>query len=89
MEESRRIFGDRKGITYADDKHAATRGADALVIHTEWKAFRVPDFEMLAEELTSKVIFDGRNLYDPAMLKEHGWRYYAIGRGDSVVTKES
>lgn len=89
MEESRRIFGDIKGIAYADDKHAATRGADALVIHTEWKAFRVPDFEMLAEELTGKVIFDGRNLYDPAMLKEHGWTYYAIGRGDSVVKKES
>lgn len=88
MEEGRRIFGDREGITYVDDKHAATRGADALVIHTEWKAFRVPDFEMLADELTSKVIFDGRNLYDPAMLKEHGWTYYAIGRGDSVVKKE-
>jgi UDPglucose 6-dehydrogenase len=85
MDESRRIFGDREGITYVDDKHAATRGADALVIHTEWKAFRVPDFEMLADELNSKVIFDGRNLYDPAMLKEHGWTYYAIGRGDSVL----
>ena len=84
MEESRRIFGDREGITYFDDKHAATKGADALVIHTEWKAFRVPDFDRLADELNNKVIFDGRNLYDPEMLKEHGWSYFAMGRGDSV-----
>ena len=85
MEESRRIFGDREGITYFDDKHAATKGADALVIHTEWKAFRVPDFDRLADELNNKVIFDGRNLYDPEMLKEHGWSYFAMGRGDSVT----
>ncbi|MEN8212741.1 MAG: UDP-glucose/GDP-mannose dehydrogenase family protein [Pseudomonadota bacterium] len=87
MEESRRIFGDREGITYLDDKHAATRGADALVIHTEWKAFRVPDFDMLADELSNKLIFDGRNLYDPEMLRGHGWTYYAIGRGDSVTKR--
>ena len=85
MEESRRIFGDREWITYHDDKHAATKDADALVIHTECKAFRVPDFERLADELNNKVIFDGRNLYDPEMLKEQGWSYFAMGRGDSVT----
>ena len=89
MDECRRIFGEREGITYFDDKHAAAKGADALVIHTEWKTFRVPDFEMLADELGSKVIFDGRNLYDPEMLKEQGWTYFAIGRGDSITKRNA
>ncbi len=59
------------------------------MIHTEWKTFRVPDFEMLADELGSKVIFDGRNLYDPEMLKEQGWTYFAIGRGDSITKRNA
>ncbi len=83
-EESQRIFGDNERIEYATDKHVATEGADALVIHTEWKAFRVPELDVLETKLNSKVIFDGRNLYAPEELKAHGWTYYAIGRGDSV-----
>ena len=84
MDECKRIFGEREGVTYFADKYAVLDGSDALVIHTEWKAFRVPDFDHLADKLGSKVIFDGRNLYDPQMLKEHGWSYFAMGRGDSV-----
>ena len=58
-------------------------GADALAIVTEWKEFRSPDFDFLKKQLKSPVIFDGRNLYDPAMMKKQGFKYYAIGRGEA------
>jgi UDPglucose 6-dehydrogenase len=58
----------------------AVRGADALVILTEWKAFRSPDFDALKAALKSPVIFDGRNLYEPAVVAAHGLEYYPIGR---------
>jgi UDPglucose 6-dehydrogenase len=67
-----------------DTKEAAAEGADALVICTEWKRFMAPNFEQLASSLRQKLIFDGRNLYDPERLAEQGWTYYAIGRGASV-----
>ena len=60
---------------------AAVRGADALVIITEWKAFRSPDFEAVKRALKTPVIFDGRNLYEPAVVRGHGLEYYPIGRG--------
>ena len=62
----------------------ATEGTDALVICTEWKRFMAPNFDQLAGDLRHKLIFDGRNLYDPERLAELGWTYYAIGRGASV-----
>ena len=65
-------------------KEEATEGADALVICTEWKRFMAPNFDQLAAALRHKLIFDGRNLYDPERLAELGWTYYAIGRGASV-----
>jgi UDPglucose 6-dehydrogenase len=65
-------------------KEAALHGADALVIVTEWKSFRVPDFKKMLDELHDKVIFDGRNLYDPARVEATGLAYYGIGRGRSV-----
>jgi UDPglucose 6-dehydrogenase len=55
-------------------------GADALVIMTEWKAFRSPDFAGLKRALKEPVIFDGRNLYDPVVVRGHGIEYHAIGR---------
>ncbi len=58
------------------------RGHDALAIVTEWKEFRSPDFDNLKKQLKSPVIFDGRNHYDPAMMKKQGITYYAIGRGE-------
>jgi UDPglucose 6-dehydrogenase len=59
---------------------AAVEGADALVIVTEWKEFRSPDFAALHEQLRARIVFDGRNLYDPALVKGAGLQYVAIGR---------
>jgi UDPglucose 6-dehydrogenase len=66
---------------------SALQGADALAIVTEWQEFRSPDFEGIRSMLRYPVIFDGRNLYDPALLERIGLRYFAIGRGESVVHK--
>lgn len=85
MEETQRIYGHRQGLKLTGTKESAIAGADALIICTEWKAFRAPDFSQLAEALSEKLIFDGRNLYDPERLKGDGWTYYAIGRGASLV----
>jgi UDPglucose 6-dehydrogenase len=81
MEETQRIYGDRDDLTLVGTKEAALRGAEALVILTEWQAFRAPDFDLIAEKLKAPVIFDGRNLYDPARMEKRGFSYYAIGRG--------
>jgi UDPglucose 6-dehydrogenase len=81
--EARRIWGERADLTLTARAREALDGADALVIVTEWKEFRSPDFEHLKKTLKTPVIFDGRNLYDPAALKKQGFSYYAIGRGDS------
>jgi UDPglucose 6-dehydrogenase len=81
MEETQRIYGDRADLTLVGTKEAALRGADALVVLTEWQAFRAPDFDMIAGKLAAPVIFDGRNLYDPARMAKRGFSYYAIGRG--------
>ncbi|MCP4341725.1 MAG: UDP-glucose/GDP-mannose dehydrogenase family protein [Desulfobulbaceae bacterium] len=84
MEEAQRIYGTRDDFTLMGTKEAALHGADALVIVTEWKSFRVPDFKKLHEELRDKAIFDGRNLYDPARVESVGLAYYGIGRGRSI-----
>ena len=80
MDEARRVFGDVPHLAYASSPLAACDGADALVVVTEWKEFRSPDFEDLKVRLKSPVIFDGRNLYDPALIRAAGFRYFAIGR---------
>ena len=84
MEECQRIYGSRDDLSLVGTKESALHGADALVICTEWSQFRAPDFDLIAETLTHKVIIDGRNLYDPALLKERGFAYYGIGRGESI-----
>ncbi len=81
MEETQRIYGDREDLVLCGTKEAALKGADALVVVTEWQAFRAPDFDLIAERLKEKAIFDGRNLYDPVRLARRGFAYYAIGRG--------
>jgi UDPglucose 6-dehydrogenase len=86
LEEARRVFGERAGLTLCKTAYEVAEGADALVIATEWKEFRSPDFDRLKSSLTSGVIFDGRNLYDPSILQRFGFTYYAIGRGQSLVT---
>ena len=84
MTETRRIYGDRPGLVLVSTPQEAVQGADALVICTEWKQFRVVDFALLKAQLSSPVIVDGRNLYDPAEVRRHGLLYFAVGRGDSV-----
>jgi UDPglucose 6-dehydrogenase len=81
MEEARRIFGDEPRLAYADSPSGALDGADALVIVTEWKEFRSPDFERIKASLKTPVVFDGRNLYEPSLVQSFGLDYQAIGRG--------
>ncbi|MDR3213480.1 MAG: UDP-glucose/GDP-mannose dehydrogenase family protein [Azoarcus sp.] len=81
MDEARRIFGDEyPGLGYAMRPMDAALGADALVIVTEWKEFRSPDFEVVRTALKQPVIFDGRNMYDPALMRRHGIEYHGMGR---------
>ncbi|MEI7430503.1 MAG: UDP-glucose/GDP-mannose dehydrogenase family protein, partial [Betaproteobacteria bacterium] len=80
MEETLRIYGQRNDLKLADNPMAAVEGADALLIVTEWKAFRSPNFDTLKSLLKNPVIFDGRNLYDPATLRKQGFEYFPIGR---------
>ena len=78
MKVAKGIFGGR--ITLADRSYDALRGADALAIVTEWNEFREPDFARMRKLLAAPVIFDGRNIYNPATMKQHGFTYYSIGR---------
>ncbi len=80
MAETQRIYGDRAGLSYCDSAEAALEGADALVVMTEWNVFRSPDFAGIRSKLSAPVIFDGRNVYDPEVLRAAGFDYYAIGR---------
>lgn len=80
MPEAKRIFGDEPRLKYADNPNAALQGADALLIVTEWKEFRSPDFDKIKASLKTPVIFDGRNLYEPALVKQAGLSYDSIGR---------
>jgi UDPglucose 6-dehydrogenase len=80
MTEARRIFGDEPRISYAENPDAALEGADALAIVTEWKEFRSPDFARIARTLKTPVIFDGRNLYEPKVVRDFGVDYQPIGR---------
>jgi UDPglucose 6-dehydrogenase len=84
MGETRRIYGDRSDLVLCDSVDETLVGADALAICTEWQEFRSPDFDILQKSLKYKVIFDGRNLYDPAFVGHHGLRYFAIGRGEAL-----
>jgi UDPglucose 6-dehydrogenase len=80
MHETQRIYGDESRLQYAESPMGALANADALVIVTEWKEFRSPDFEEIKKALKSPVIFDGRNLYDPKFVRSSGIEYFAIGR---------
>jgi len=81
MSEARRLFGEHRGLHLCASALQALEGADALAIVTEWPEFRSPEFAEMRRRLNEPVIFDGRNLYDPAQMQAQGWRYYAIGRG--------
>ncbi|HXF07068.1 MAG TPA: UDP-glucose/GDP-mannose dehydrogenase family protein [Candidatus Acidoferrales bacterium] len=80
MAEARRLYPDTEALTLCDDPLSCLDGAEGLVVMTEWNVYRSPDFDELKQRLRRPVIFDGRNLYDPRMLAEQGFGYYAIGR---------
>lgn len=79
-----KIYGPRPDLKLMPNKEAALHQAEALIICTEWPAFRAPDFAFIKNELKQPLIFDGRNLYDPTHLRNKGFIYYAIGRGERV-----
>ncbi|HEY8908196.1 MAG TPA: UDP binding domain-containing protein, partial [Rhodoferax sp.] len=78
--EARHCFPNEPALIYADNQSAALDNADALVIVTEWKEFRSPDFATIKAKLKAPIIFDGRNLYDPKTVRDLGFEYSAIGR---------
>jgi UDPglucose 6-dehydrogenase len=86
MGEARRSYGERPDLVLCQTPEDAIQGADALVILTEWNAFRSPDFEAIRATLKEPVIFDGRNLYDPDAVAAEGLYYYSIGRPRAVPT---
>ena len=83
MPEAQRMIGDK--ITYAKDEYDACVDADALVLVTEWPEFRVLNFRVLGKLLQSKLVFDGRNIYEPEEMREEGFTYYSIGRKTVVA----
>jgi UDPglucose 6-dehydrogenase len=84
MPEAKRIYGDRADLKFCRTPEETLENADALAIVTEWPVFSSPDFVRIKQDLKQPVIFDGRNLYDPAYLRGLGFSYYAIGRGDDI-----
>ena len=80
IDEAKRAIGPRGHLAYAANPMAAVDGADALVVVTEWKEFRSPDFDELRRRLVEPLVFDGRNLYDPALVRAAGLEHYGIGR---------
>ncbi|MBM2839376.1 MAG: UDP-glucose 6-dehydrogenase [Deltaproteobacteria bacterium] len=78
MDEARKVFGEK--IVYMKDNYEVVRDADALAVITEWNEFRRPNFDKMKSLMKSPVIFDGRNIYEPKEMKEHGFIYYGIGR---------
>ena len=80
MDEAQRIFGDDKRIAYATSPMQALDGADALAIITEWKEFRSPDFAEIRKRLRHPIVFDGRNLYEPQLVRDAGLEYHPVGR---------
>jgi UDPglucose 6-dehydrogenase len=83
--EARRIYGERADLVLCNRADKAVDGADCLAIVTEWREFRSPDFDFLKKALREPVVFDGRNLYDPTLMRQLGFRYFAIGRGEQLA----
>jgi UDPglucose 6-dehydrogenase len=86
MAEAQRIYGRRDDLELVADADAALHGADALVIVTEWQEFRSPDFEVIRDRLSHPAVFDGRNIYDPALVRSFGLKYHGIGRGEHLAS---
>lgn len=86
MDEARRIYGERENLLFCKTREAALQGADALAVVTEWNVFRSLDFEIIKSSLKAPVVFDGRNLYDPALMANQGIIHYSIGRLPTKAT---
>lgn len=71
-------------VTYVNDPYEATEGADALIVATEWRQFKQPDFRRLVSQLGAKTIFDGRNIYNPERCMDYGLTYVGIGRSSAL-----
>ena len=80
IQEAQHIYGERTDLSYADNPLNALNGADALIIVTDWKVFKSPDFNTIKAHLKQPVIFDGRNLFEPASVAAFGIEYHGIGR---------
>ncbi len=80
VHEARRIYQGHARIQFSDSHLSACSGADALVIVTEWKEFRSPDFALMKASMNAPIIFDGRNIYDPAAMRRMEFDYHPIGR---------
>lgn len=85
MHEAQRVMPAWQGLTYGENPQAVLPNADALIIVTEWKAFRSPDFTEMNQQLKTPVIFDGRNLFDPKRMQKEGFEYYPIGRQQITI----
>ena len=83
---ARRTFGDR--VTYCENNYQALEDADALIILTEWKPYRTPDFQRMRHLMREPIIFDGRNLFDPRRMRELGFEYTGIGRAGALTLQE-
>ncbi|CAG4910006.1 unnamed protein product, partial [Acidithrix sp. C25] len=86
MENARTIFCDATNLEMVDAMYTAVEGADALILVTEWKQFRAPDFELISKLMVSPVVFDGRNQWNPAKLASLGFTYRGIGRGSNTLS---
>ncbi len=82
--EAKHMLAGNAKVSFATDAMSALQGADALAIVTEWKTFRAPDFAAMKAALKSPTVFDGRNLYEPEVMREQGFAYYPIGRRQTV-----
>ena len=79
-DEARRIYGNRSELVLASDPYEAVQDADGLIVVTEWNIFRSPDFDEIGKRMRGRVIFDGRNIYDPEKVRKKGFDYLGIGR---------
>lgn len=84
IEEAKHALGSNKNVSFASSAMDALKGADALLIVTEWKTFRAPDFAAMKAQMKAAIVFDGRNLYEPADMRESGFSYFPIGRAQAV-----
>jgi UDPglucose 6-dehydrogenase len=82
--EAKHVLGSNENVCFADSPMSALKSCDALLIVTEWKTFRAPDFAAMKAQLKAPVVFDGRNLYEPAAMRELGFSYYPIGRAQAA-----